>query len=148
MDLDRGTLAKVDRKVLSGLGHDESWQMVRVPVSEAMWSAWKRYCDAVGISMGRGIAGLIVHELGTVVSPETNPEALFASQLHRQLVARSEDLDARERRLKEQQRSLRAAEHRLKARSVPLDPSTHAGVGRNEPCPCDSGFKYKRCHGG
>ncbi|MEA2001342.1 MAG: SEC-C metal-binding domain-containing protein [Actinomycetota bacterium] len=20
-------------------------------------------------------------------------------------------------------------------------------VGRNEPCPCGSGFKYKRCHG-
>ena len=23
----------------------------------------------------------------------------------------------------------------------------HAKVGRNEPCPCDSGKKYKQCHG-
>ncbi len=22
-----------------------------------------------------------------------------------------------------------------------------AGAGRNEPCPCGSGLKYKRCHG-
>jgi hypothetical protein len=23
----------------------------------------------------------------------------------------------------------------------------HRGVGRNEPCPCGSGMKFKRCHG-
>lgn len=65
--LDRGTLARIDRKVLSGLGHDETWRMVRVPVGEAMWLAWKRYCDSLGLSMGRGIAALIQHELRSVV---------------------------------------------------------------------------------
>ena len=29
----------------------------------------------------------------------------------------------------------------------PEDPSTWGKVGRNEPCPCGSGRKYKRCHG-
>ncbi len=29
----------------------------------------------------------------------------------------------------------------------PDDPSTWGKVGRNEPCPCGSGKKYKRCHG-
>ncbi len=29
----------------------------------------------------------------------------------------------------------------------PNDPSTWGKVGRNEPCPCGSGKKYKRCHG-
>jgi hypothetical protein len=53
MDLDRGTLARIDRKMLSGLDHEESWQMVRVPVSDAMWSTWRRYCGALGVSMGR-----------------------------------------------------------------------------------------------
>ena len=24
---------------------------------------------------------------------------------------------------------------------------TFKGVGRNDPCPCGSGKKYKRCHG-
>ena len=27
------------------------------------------------------------------------------------------------------------------------DPSTWGKVGRNEPCPCGSGKKYKQCHG-
>ena len=29
----------------------------------------------------------------------------------------------------------------------PDDPSTWGRVGRNEPCPCGSGKKYKHCHG-
>jgi preprotein translocase subunit SecA len=27
------------------------------------------------------------------------------------------------------------------------NPSTWGKVGRNEPCPCGSGKKYKQCHG-
>ncbi|HXW19621.1 MAG TPA: SEC-C metal-binding domain-containing protein, partial [Roseiarcus sp.] len=29
----------------------------------------------------------------------------------------------------------------------PADPSTWGKVGRNEPCPCGSGKKFKHCHG-
>ena len=29
----------------------------------------------------------------------------------------------------------------------PSDPSSWGRVGRNEPCPCGSGKKYKHCHG-
>ncbi len=29
----------------------------------------------------------------------------------------------------------------------PLDPKTWGNVGRNEPCPCGSGKKFKQCHG-
>ena len=29
----------------------------------------------------------------------------------------------------------------------PSDPSSWGKVGRNEPCPCGSGKKYKHCHG-
>lgn len=56
MDVDLGALAKIDRKMLSGLDHEESWQMVRVPVSDAMWSTWRRYCGALGVSMGVALA--------------------------------------------------------------------------------------------
>ena len=31
--------------------------------------------------------------------------------------------------------------------SKPVDPSTIPVVGRNEPCPCGSGLKYRQCHG-
>jgi len=39
---------------------------------------------------------------------------------------------------------------RLKNKNVPInpeDPSTWGKVGRNTPCPCGSGKKYKNCHG-
>jgi preprotein translocase subunit SecA len=29
----------------------------------------------------------------------------------------------------------------------PKDPTSWGKVGRNEPCPCGSGKKYKHCHG-
>ena len=29
----------------------------------------------------------------------------------------------------------------------PKDPTTWGRVGRNEPCPCGTGLKYKHCHG-
>ncbi len=32
-------------------------------------------------------------------------------------------------------------------RAIPNDPATWGKVGRNEPCPCGSGKKYKHCHG-
>jgi len=142
MELDRGALAKIDRRILSGLDHDERYQMVRVPVSEAVWSMWRRYCAA----MGRGVAGLIAHELSTVEASTTGDRAVFAVELQRQLVARAEDLDVRERRLDDRKRSLRASERRLRARGSSLASSAYAKVGRNELCPCGSGFKYKRCH--
>ena len=27
------------------------------------------------------------------------------------------------------------------------DPNPYVGVGRNDPCPCGSGKKFKNCHG-
>ncbi|MDP1897982.1 MAG: SEC-C metal-binding domain-containing protein [Sulfurimicrobium sp.] len=33
------------------------------------------------------------------------------------------------------------------AQRDPKNPSTWGRVGRNEPCPCGSGKKYKQCHG-
>ena len=34
-----------------------------------------------------------------------------------------------------------------KDRVDPANPATWGKVGRNEPCPCGSGKKYKHCHG-
>ena len=66
MDLDRGVLARLDRKLLAGLGQNETYRMVRVPATAAKWSTWKRYCDSAGISMGRAIVALIDRELVSV----------------------------------------------------------------------------------
>jgi len=55
MALDRGTLAKIDRKVFAELGHTVATQAVKVPLSDAMWSTWRRYCEAIGLTMGESI---------------------------------------------------------------------------------------------
>jgi len=147
MTLDRGTLAMIDRRVLSGLDHGDGVQLAKVPLSEAVWSTWRRYCQALGLTMGAGIAGLIAHELGALVNEGEDHGVVFATELQRQLVARSEALDVREGRLGEREQSLRASERLLRAQTRPLELPGRPNVGRNDPCPCGSGFKYKRCHG-
>ncbi len=148
MDLDRGALAKIDRRAFSGLARDARYRMVRLPVSDAVWTTWRRYCEALGVSMGRGIVGLIANELRTVVDEDPDGEVVFGEALERRLLERSEALDARERRLREWEQRLRAAERRVRAIVRPHDSAAQsAKVGRNEPCPCGSGFKFKRCHG-
>ncbi len=68
--MDRRLLAKVDRRLLSEMDHTEGVQLVKVPVSDAVWSTWRRYCDAVGVSMGRGLAVLLQRELAAVVDED------------------------------------------------------------------------------
>lgn len=49
MELHRGTLAKIDRKLLSQFGTDERHRMVRLPIPDVLWATWRRYCSAAGI---------------------------------------------------------------------------------------------------
>ena len=79
--LDDGRLAKIDRRVLTELDHSGGVQMVKVPVSDAVWSTWRRYCDALGLSMGAGIARLMVGELETVVDAEGTTARELADQI-------------------------------------------------------------------
>jgi hypothetical protein len=76
--MDRATLARVDRKLASGLGHDETYRMLRVPVSDAIWSTWRRYCEGLGIPMGRAVAELIQSELRSVLG-EADASPLFGA---------------------------------------------------------------------
>jgi uncharacterized protein YecA (UPF0149 family) len=64
------------------------------------------------------------------------------------LDVRERELDDRESRLRRAEDLLREREAWLRQRSTPISGAvTEARVGRNEPCPCGSGVKYKRCHG-
>jgi hypothetical protein len=109
MDVDRGTLATVDRRIVAGLDHTGSSQMVRVPLSGATWSTWKRYCDAIGTSMGRAIAALVANELRSVVGENESVDRLFgdrslaahAAALGDQLEKSTERLQSVRRRLAE-----------------------------------------------
>ena len=164
MGLDRGTLAKIDRRVFAEFGHTVATQTVKVPLSDAVWSTWRRYCDAIGLTMGEGIASLIDHELRTVVG-EAAGEAVpvFAGRAEELLAVRESKVAAREdeleaaegrlrgwtERLRIREEELQAGEQRTRvASSLVLRPvQANRKVGRNERCPCRSGLKYKHCHG-
>jgi hypothetical protein len=102
--------------------------------------------------MGQGIAGLVVHELGTVVGRDGDDGSVLGVEMGQRLAARTEDLDVRERCLSDRERALRTAEQRLRTdeqllrtKRAPL--ASAPKIGRNERCPCGSGLKYKHCHG-
>ncbi len=147
--MDRGTLARIDRRLLTEFDHSGGVQLVKVPASDAVWSTWKRYCDAVDVTMGAGIAALMEHELEMVVGDGPGDavvlvEALVdrSDRLERRVVDLEGELVSRERELTLAGQRLEDLERRL------VWSGAFRKVGRNDPCPCGSGVKYKRCHGG
>ena len=164
MDMDRDTLARIDHKLLAGLGDDEAYRTLRVPAMAARWSTWKRYCDSAGISMGRAVTMLIDRELISVFGDITGDEPpVFAQRCTEQLAIREAKIVDRERRvdtdqarmrerntrLRRWERELEVREQRAEAMSklASRQSAARAKIGRNERCPCGSGVKYKHCHG-
>ena len=164
MALDRGTLAKIDRRVFAEFGHTAGTQAVKIPLSDAVWSTWRRYCEAVGLTMGEGIAGLVDHELRNVIDATAGVGGqVFAGQVEQRMVAREEafairerDLEARDAAVRRREKLLRNREGQLRAMELrirtavtqkPRAAERRDKVGRNEMCPCKSGLKYKQCHG-
>jgi hypothetical protein len=163
MVLDRGTLANLDRRLLAELDRDERFQMVRVPVSPAKWSTWKRYCAAAGISMGGALAALIDRELASVAGDPVDDSPVLAQRAREQLANREAEIVGREQAVavaEERQRGrserLRRWEAELQTIAERVDLAAKLAsqrrdnaskVGRNDRCPCGSGLKYKHCHG-
>ena len=106
-------------------------------------------CEAIGLSMGDGVAGLITHELETVVSSDDTDAVVFAEQVHRLVKERASRLDARQHQLdtrtevlRRKDEHLRAWEHRLQTQRLAGGRvQGRAKVGRNDRCPCNSGLK-------
>jgi hypothetical protein len=164
IDMDRGIVARIDRKLLAGLCDDEALRTLRVPANGAKWSTWKRYCDSVGVSMGRAVAMLIDRELLSVFGEHTAGEwPVFAQRAAEELenreagiVAREREVDTTEARMRERSERLRRWEDELEVRELRAEAASKSlssastartKIGRNERCPCRSGFKYKHCHG-
>ncbi len=164
MDMDRGILARIDRKLLAGLGDDEALRTMRVPATGAKWSTWKRYCDSAGVSMGRAVAMLIDGELLSVFGEHTGGEwPAFAQRVAEELDSREAKIDAREHKIdtdealmRERSEGLRRWEDELETREQRAEAmskrfssvaTARTKIGRNERCSCGSGLKHKRCHG-
>ncbi len=150
MTVNRRILAKVDRRLLSELDHTEGVQLVKVPVSDAVWSTWRRYCEAAGVSMGRGLAVLLHQELAAVVDEDLEGLAATLDARETSIGVRDEALTEREQAIKQQATELAVRESRVAeaARRLQADPSWRPPkLGRNERCWCGSGKKFKNCHG-
>ena len=163
MSLDHRVLANLDRRLLAKLDRDERFQMVRLPVSPAKWSTWKRYCGAAEISMGRAIVALIDRELASVAETSIDDSPVLAQRACQRLAIREAEVETRERAVSSADERLRISSQRLgrweseleeRERRVELAfqviaqyQNTDPKLGRNERCPCRSGLKYKHCHG-
>jgi preprotein translocase subunit SecA len=69
-------------------------------------------------------------------------EKIFWVQL-----AREEDVERNIEHMEAQQRKQRLVFNLGDGEAAPQQPAKSKKVGRNEPCPCGSGKKYKQCHG-
>jgi hypothetical protein len=150
MTLNRQTLAKIDKQILSQMDHDEGVQLVKVPVSEAVWSTWRRYCEAVGIPMGRALAVLLHQELASVVDEDLDRTGTMLGEREALVAAGETALAGREREVATREKALAIREQRLAAQTKASAPRPIAPVpklGRNELCWCGSGKKFKYCHG-
>jgi hypothetical protein len=159
-------LANADRRLLASMDRDDRWQQVKVPISSALWDVWGRYCEVAGISMGRGIAALIALEVQALADGQEEAEerGQLLDLRQAELDSKEQQLDRRERELERREQSLgrrpsRGELERMTNQIEPRDTGWSSAtrrsspdfqfedVGRNDPCPCGSGLKYKRCHG-
>lgn len=86
------------------------------------------------VNKPRMISAMLAHELMSKMSDED--VAKIKARLGSQVKVNAE--------------SVRAAVHVVKKQKFSMGTLKRKApkIGRNEPCPCNSGKKYKRCHGG
>ncbi|MGF1617163.1 MAG: YecA family protein [Acidimicrobiia bacterium] len=170
--MSRQVLRKIDDRLRSDSDQETGEWMAKVPISGATKAVWQRYCQAVGVHMGQGVAILIHHELASVVDEdlETLSDHLEAKQAElntrasefaetekelerqrRDLAVRESELAERRRDIEERERNAAVVEHRLAQELMALSGTPRIArsglkLGRNDLCWCRSGKKYKNCH--
>jgi hypothetical protein len=159
MTVDRRTLARIDRCLLSKLDGDGGPQLVKVPVSDAVWDVWRRHCRLAGVTMGEGLAALLAHDLLTEVGEVAPADDVLGGRLaaeitelrdavagqKRLLETARVRLRQRDEQIRALEQQLRVAKHQLETALINAGPARER-VGRNDACPCGSGLKYKLCH--
>jgi SEC-C motif len=172
MNLSRQILRKIDDRLRSESDQETGEWMAKVPISGATKTVWQRYCQAVGVHMGQGVAMLIEHELASVVDEdletlqdrfrgrqaELADRASSLGKAEAELEGRRRDLEVLEAKVRQRERDVKKRETELdilqrrlaqQPRATPPAPRTadpRRKLGRNEACWCDSGKKYKNCH--
>lgn len=149
MTVERRLLARIDRALLAELDHDVGVQLVKVPVSDATWSTWRRLCDVTNLTMGRGLAVLLEKELAATVDVDLEGVVDRLTSWEASLTEREEAVAVREAEVEDRLMRLEFRERRLQETSQPTAPAARAKLpplGRNQKCWCGSGKRYKQCH--
>ena len=170
--LSRRILTRIDTKLRSELDQEKGEWLVKVPASPAVRTVWKRYCDSVGIPMGHGLAVLLHHELASIVDEDVEALSHRLKAREGELEARDRELKEREKELKRRDRVLvlfkadleererdaaarernvavverNIAQQLMQIATTETPARPERKLGRNEPCWCKSGKKYKNCH--
>ena len=172
MSLSRQVLRKIDDALRAEFDQEQGEWMAKVPISGATKVVWQRYCQAVGVGMGEGVALLMLNELASVAgedaerlsdrlhtqvaelkgrAQELKDRERELNQRDRALVLREADLKDREKDLAARERNVAVVEHNLAQQLRRPAPDQIPGrssrkIGRNEQCWCKSGKKYMNCH--
>lgn len=103
--------------------------------------------------MGRGLSILLHHELASLAGEDIETVASRIQVREAEVEKRTLDLDAREGALRQREAELKVRDRKLDLRNQPRARDTTAATsgqkppGRIDPCWCDSGKKFKFCHG-
>ena len=81
MTLSRQVLRKIDDALRAEFEQEQGEWMAKVHISGATKVVWQRYCQAVGVGMGEGVALLMLHELASVAGEDAER---LADRLHTQ----------------------------------------------------------------
>jgi uncharacterized protein YchJ len=168
MTLSRHVLRNIDDALRIEFGQETGEWMAKVPISGAIKVVWQRYCQAVGVGMGEGVALLILHELASIAGEdaetlahrlegrETEMKARAheltdrekeCSERERGLLVREANVEGREKRVAARERNIALVEERRAQQGLQSSGRSSRKLGRNEACWCRSGKKYKYCHG-
>jgi len=120
MTLSRQVLRKIDDVLRAEFDQEKGEWMAKVPISGASKVVWQRYCQAVGVGMGEGVALLILHELASVAGEDAETLADRRNARDEELKERVQELKGRESELNQRDRALVLREADLEDRAKDL----------------------------
>ena len=106
MNLSRQVLRKIDDTLRAEFDQEQGEWMAKVPISGATKMVWQRYCQAVGVGMGEGVAILIHHELASVAGQDLEKLGDRLKAREAEMKTRVQELNDREKDLRERERAL------------------------------------------
>ena len=147
-----GVKSRYDSKIaeLNADSEDSAGNIVRYILLNTLDSAWRQHLLGMD-ELRRGIGLRAIGQKDPLIEYQFESYNLFTEMMERVKDTFTEQIFRirvmTERVRTERKMSLERPEFSTNAPASPRQPAKVAKVGRNDPCPCGSGKKYKYCHG-